>query len=361
MFDRIRYAQCWEDPAVVQGALEVGAEDDVLSVLSGGCNSFALALAGAASVTAVDLSLPQVAVADLKAAGIRALEYPDFLALIGARPSDRRESLYRAARGGLREDTAGWWDAHGDVLEAGVLAAGKFEGYFRLFRTRVLPLIHGRRTIEALLAQPDLDAQRAFYAERWDTWRWRTVFRVFFGRRVMGWLGRDPSFFRYVEGGSVGEAILRRAHHGLTEVPVQGNHFLEFILAERYADLEASHAYLSEAGFHALKDGAIDRVRIVHADLWRFLPEQPAEAFSAFNLSDVFEYVSEDVYHQQLGELVRVARTGARLAYWNMMVSRSRPESMAGTLCPDPRRAAELHHGNRAFFYGNFQLERVTR
>ena len=359
VFDRIRYAQCWEDAALLEQGLEIGPDDDVLSVLSGGCNSLALVLAGARSVTAVDLSLPQVAVAELKVAGIKELEYDDFVRLIGARESTRRKELYRAVRPSLTEAVARYWDAHAEVIEAGVISSGKFEGYFELFRDRVLPLIHRRAVIEGLLQQRGLDAQRRYYAASWDTWRWRTVFRVFFGRRVMGWLGRDPSFFQYVEGGSVGEAILRRARHGLTEVPVETNPFLEFILTGRYRDLDNTHRYLSEAGFSALKDGRVDRLRIVHADLWDHVPSQAEGSYSAFNLSDVFEYVSEAAYIGQLDHLMRVARPGARLAYWNMMVPRSRPQALAERLETFPARAAELHSGDRAFFYGNFVLERV--
>ncbi|MGZ7066318.1 MAG: DUF3419 family protein, partial [Candidatus Aminicenantales bacterium] len=33
--ERIRYAQCWEDPRVLEEALSVGPEDDVVSIASG--------------------------------------------------------------------------------------------------------------------------------------------------------------------------------------------------------------------------------------------------------------------------------------------------------------------------------------
>ena len=359
VFDRIRYAQCWEDPALLEQGLRIGPEDDVLSVLSGGCNTLALALQGPRSVTAVDVSQPQIAVMALKMAGIRGLEHAEFLELVGASPSSRRAELYGRVRGELDDESARYWDAHGPVLEDGLLAAGKFEGYFRLFREWVLPLIHRRRTIERLLSLQTLEEQREFYANEWDTRLWRGVFRIFFGRRVMGWLGRDPSFFQFVEEGSVGEAILGRARRGLTEVLVRNNPYLEFILTGRYADPERSHPYLTRAGFAALKGGLIDRVHVEHGDLWAFLAGQPEGAFSAFNLSDVFEYVSEEVYREALLALLRAARPGARLAYWNMMVPRSRPASLAGRLEPDADLAASLFAGDRAFFYGAFVLERV--
>jgi len=360
VFDRIRYAQCWEDPRLLEAGLRIGPGDDVLSVLSGGCNTLALALQGPRSVTAVDVSRPQLAVMALKMAGIRTLDHGDFLELVGARTSSRRAALYRSVRPGLDWESAAYWDAHGDVLEAGVLAAGKFEGYFRLFRERILPWIHRRRTVERLLALQTLEEQREFYEREWDTRLWRAVFKVFFGRRVMGWLGRDPSFFQFVEEGSVGEAILGRARRGLTEVPVGDNPYLEFILTGTYADPERSHAYLTEEGFAALAGGLVDRIRVVHGDLWAFLSEQPEGAFSAFNLSDVFEYVSEEVYEDALRALLRVSRPGARLAYWNMMVPRSRPETLGERLEPDAELAASLFARDRAFFYGAFVLERVV-
>ncbi len=56
----------------------------------------------------------------------------------------------------------------------------------------------------------------------------------------------------------------------------------------------------------------------------------------------MFEYVSLDNYHRLLEALVAAARPpGARLAYWNMLAPRRRPESMAARLTPldDARRA----------------------
>ena len=42
---RLSYAQCWEDPDLLRAALQVGPDDCVLSIASGGCNSIDLDLA----------------------------------------------------------------------------------------------------------------------------------------------------------------------------------------------------------------------------------------------------------------------------------------------------------------------------
>jgi S-adenosylmethionine-diacylglycerol 3-amino-3-carboxypropyl transferase len=60
-----------------------------------------------------------------------------------------------------------------------------------------------------------------------------------------------------------------------------------------------------------------------------------------------------------LDAIVRSSRPGARLAYWNMLVPRRRPEAMAARLRPLDELAAQLHVRDRAFFYSAFRVEQV--
>jgi len=361
VFSRILYAQCWEDPDVLCEALAPGPDDDVLSVASAGDNSLALLLHRPRSVTAIDLSLPQLAVCELKAAGIRTMEYNDFVALLGARPSQRRALLYRDLRPALSDAARGYWDDNPQVLEDGLLAAGKFERYLLLFRRRLLPLIHSGRTIEALLAEKDLAAQRRFYDDVWDNRRWRALFAVFFSRRLMARLGRDASFFAHVDDRPVSERIMARTRHALTELPVAGNWFLEFILRGRYTDLATAHPYLRPEGFARLKEeGLTERLRLVRDELEAFLPACRPGSFSGYNLSDVFEYMDAETTARLYQAIVRAARPGARIACWNMLVPREAPALLDAVVTRQPDRAAALHARDRAWFYERFVLETVN-
>ena len=356
---RLSYAQCWEDPAILQAALQVGEEDDVLSICSAGDNSFALAIAGARSVTAIDLSIPQLATAELKLTAIQSFPVDGVYTLLGLNAFGRRVHTYHQLRERLSERASQYWDRHEDMVRLGLLSQGKFERYLGMFRTRLLPLVHRRRTVEAMMALSERDTQRAYFDRQWDSWRWRGLFRLFFSRQFMARTGRSPAHFRYVEG-AVSELFLSRAKHVLTEIPAASNPFLQWILQGRYADLEAAHPYLSSAGQAVLRERA-DRIRFVHADLESFLMDCEPGSFSAFNYSNLFEYLSEEQHARLLELTIRAARPGARIAYWNLLVPRSRPDSLAEQLVPDPERSATLLRQDRAFVYGGLQIETVRK
>ncbi len=354
---QISYAQSWKDPAVLLGGLRVNADDDVLSVCASGDNSFALAIAGARSVTAIDLSGPQIALAKLKLAGAKHLNLARFHSLLGLSGLGQRIYLYHLLRPHLDEATVAFWDANEALIREGLLGCGKFEHYLSLFRDRMLPLVHRQSTVDEFLDLADLDAQRKFFAERWNNRRWRALFRVFFSQTVMARSGRSAAQFAHVEG-AVSGAFLERTSHVMQEIPIASNPYLQWILAGKYRDLEHSQPYLSAEGHKALGIAA-DRIEFVHDDLITHLAGVEAGTYSAFNLSDVPEYLSEAESETLLRACVAASGVGARLAYWNLLVPRWRPPSMAKMLSRDTALGERLIRQDRAFVYGAFQVETV--
>jgi len=355
--ERISYAQSWEDPEVLKAGLRVGLDDDVLSICASGDNSFALAIAGARSVTAIDLSGPQIALAKLKLAAAQHFDVDRFRSFLGVGPIGQRVSLYHDLRSALDDTTREYWDGHEEDIRTGLLACGKFERYLRLFRERALPLVHRRSVVEEFLGCETVQAQQAFFDDQWNTWRWRALFRVFFSRWVMERKGRSAAQFAQVEG-SVSRVFLERTAHVMRRIPVKTNPFLGWILTGECQDPEHNQPYLSVDGHRKLAEAA-DRIRFVHDDLKGHLSRSPHGSYSAFNLSDVPEYLSEPETESLLRACVAAARPGARLAYWNLLVPRWRPESMADVLDRDEPLGEALIQQDRAFFYGSFQVETV--
>ena len=355
-FSLIRYAQCWEDADILLEALDIQPEDVCLSIASAGDNALALLARQPARVVVVDMNPAQLACLELRVAAYGELDHAGLLALMGSVPSDERAALYRRCRPALSPAARAFWDARPQAIAGGIGAAGKLERYFETFRRRILPLVHTRKRIEQLLRGGSRVEREAFYQGQLNTWRWQLIFRIFFSRYVMGRLGRDPSFFRYVEGGVSGR-ILARTRHALTALDPADNPYLQWILTGRHTT--ALPFALRPENFATIRAN-LDRLEWHCQPLERFLDSVDTHTFDAFNLSDIFEYISQENYQRLLAQLIRAGRGGARLAYWNTLADRRRPEAMADRLRALPELSQTLHAQDKAFFYCAFIVEEIV-
>jgi S-adenosylmethionine-diacylglycerol 3-amino-3-carboxypropyl transferase len=355
-FTGIRYAQVWEDADVLLAGLDVQPGDVCVSIASAGDNALALLTKDPSRVIALDLSQAQLFCLELRVAAYRTLTHGELLELVGSRPSSRRTEIYERCRPALTCEARAFWDGRRADVQRGIGSIGKFERYFELFRTRVLPVVHRHGTVLGLLEPRTPDDRRRFYDERWDTWRWRLLFRIFFSRFVMGRLGRDPEFFRYVDT-DVAASILARTRHALRELNPAENPYVHWILTGTHGTVLP--CALSADTFEIIRK-RLDRLEWHCASLEEHLERLPARSVDRFNLSDLFEYVSIEHYNRMLEVIVSRSRPNARVAYWNMLAPRRRPDSMSGRVRPLDDLAARLHLADRAFFYSAFRVEEVS-
>ncbi|HVC94002.1 MAG TPA: DUF3419 family protein [Pirellulales bacterium] len=354
-FNLIRYANCWEDAEILCEALRPRVGTRVLSIASAGDNSLAL-LAQGAQVVAADLSIAQLACLDLRRAAFRRLNYEPLLGFLGVLPADDRLATYARLERDLSPQARLFFSDRRAQIAGGIIHAGRFEAYFRKFRDWVLPLVHSRATLRRLLEAKDLDARKRFFSGTWNNRRWRILFRLFFSRFLMGRLGRDPEFFRYVEG-SVSGRILQRAEYALTVLPTHDNPFLDYIAHGNF--VRTLPPYLHPEKFEAIRSG-LEGLTLFHGSIEQAGREHGAGGFDGFNLSDIFEYLDADTSCRLYRELVDLARPGARFAYWNTLVARSCPADLIGRVRPLKELAHELFARDRAFFYSNFEVDELA-
>ena len=354
-FSAIRYAQVWEDADVLLAALDIQPGDVCVSIASAGDNALALLTKDPARVIALDLSPAQLSCLELRVAAYKTLTHTELLELMGSRVSTRRTELFDRCRPALGAATREFWDRQRPAIEHGIGSLGKFERYFALFRNRVLPLVHSRSTVLDLLKPRAPEERRRFYEQQWDTWRWRLLFRMFFSRTVMGRLGRDPEFFRYVDI-DVASSILNRTRHALSVLDPAENPYVHWILTGTHG--AALPCALRPEHFATIRD-RVDRLEWHCQSVEEFLERSGGRTLDRFNLSDLFEYVSVEHYHSMLEAIVGRSRPGARLAYWNMLAPRRRPDYLSDRLRPLDDLAGRLHLTDRAFFYSAFRVEEV--
>ena len=354
---RIRYAQCWEDADVLLEALHVRPGGVCVSIASGGDNTLALLSKSPARVIAVDTNPAQLACLELRAAAYRELSHPELLELMGSVPSGRRGLLYERCRPRLSSGARTLWDAlKHEVESSGAGGVGRFEHYFHFFRRFVLPLVTSPERVRQMLVPCTPWERESNYLRNWETWRWRALSSMFFSRWCMERLGRDASYFQYAEG-DVARRVLGRMRHALTVLDPSRNAYLGWILTGVH--MNALPYALRPENFQAIRAN-LDRLEWRCQDVRAAAESLPGRTIDAFNLSDVFEYMSHETYERTLSALVRAGCRGCRFAYWNMLVPRRRPASLAGRLQPLQELSEDLYRRDKGFFYSAFLVEEVA-
>ncbi|MBY6114555.1 BtaA family protein [Mameliella alba] len=351
-FERIRYAQAWEDADVLTQAMGEVRGGELVAVCSSGDNALALLLSDPAAVHAVDISPAQIECLNLRLGAYAALTHAEFLELMGARASTRRAMLLSRALSDVSDQTRAFWaDLTPQVEAHGAGGVGKFEGYFRLFSRYMLPLVHSRATIDGIFEPRDPAARQAFFDTRFDTWRWRLLVKLFFSRAAMGLLGRDPAFFEHVQGSVADHVFSRLRHAGIDTDPSQ-NPYLHWIM-KRCHGTALPLPWRAEA-YEVIRH-RLDRIR-PHPGTAETLNVTDA---AGFYLSDIFEYMSPDLAARVYGRFLDMARPGARLVYWNMMAPRRVPAALAERVTTLTDLETRLKAQDKAFFYSDFVVEEI--
>lgn len=360
VFERILFSTSWEDPAMDLEAFKIRQDQDViLSITSGGDKILCLLVERPKKIIALDMSSTQTALLELKMAGIRGLDHGAYLELLGVRPSKRIRELYASVRGLLSPEGAGYWDTYQRILEKGVLTQGRFEKYFSLFRL-FLKWLEGNRRIRTFFTFDRLEDQRDFYFREWNSTPWKLFFKVFFSRPVLGALGLDKEFFKYVEEKDFARNFYAKAQHAFTDLPLRTNYFMAQILLGRYLNEEEVPAYLKKENFEILREN-LSRIEIRLDEAERFFSTLPDNCIDKFDFTNIFEWIDEATFERMLREAVRVATPGAVMTYRNTLVPRSHPPSLDHVIESDRALAKRLHFEDRSFFYSNFVVERVRK
>lgn len=353
-FDIIRYAQVWEDADILIEALKINENDNILSIASAGENALSLLIKNPNKVYAIDLNANQISCTEFKIICYKYLEYQECMELIGVFESKNRLQIYKKIENNLSDKTKQYLNENLEIVEKGIINAGKFENYFNIFGQKVLPLIHNKKTRQELLAKKTKEERYEFYNKKWNNFRWKMLFRIFFSRTVMGKLGRDKAFFRYVNV-NVAEHILERTKYAITELDTSENSYLHYIINGKYEDI-LPVAYRKE-NFEKIKQN-IDKIVLLSETVETFIERDDVDYITKYNLSDIFEYMSDEQMCGIIEKIFTKSKSGSRIAYWNMLADK-RASKYFENLEYKEKESQELLNKDKAFFYSNFIIEEI--
>jgi len=305
-------------------------------------------------VYAIDLNVNQIMCTEFKIVCYKFLDYEECMKLIGVFETDNRLELYNKVKENLSEKTKKYLDDNIEMVEKGIIHTGKFEKYFHMFGKKILPLIHRKKLRNELLEKKSREERIQFYNKKWDNFRWNLLFRFFFSRTVMGKLGRDKAFFRYVNV-NVAEHILERTKYAFTELDTSENSYLYYIFNGKYDDI-LPLAY-RKCNFEKIKRN-IDKIVLLSESVESFIDRDDVEYITKYNLSDIFEYMSDEQMCKIFEKIFIKSKSGTKIAYWNMLADK-RASKYFDNLEYKEEESEKLLGKDKAFFYSKFILEEI--
>lgn len=306
----IHYSNCHEDAnMIINNANE--KVNKVLSICSGGDNSFACLLLNPSSVVCIDTNITQIYLAELKKIAIKYLSHTEYLEFIGIKDGDSLY-YYNQIKKYLSSEVSLYFDKYIFLIEkVKIVNCGRFEYYFQIFSRKVLPLIHRKKNIDKFMSCDSLDEQIEFYRKKFNNFRFQLLFKIFFSKNVMKRIGRDKDYFKYNKG-SLSKELKNRIELGIFNNLNKNNPYLQYVIYNKYIDYPL---YLQKDNYEIIKTN-IDKIVIKHCSLDEELGGKTK--YDLMNLSDVFEYMNNDLmplYEEKINDSLN---DKGRVIFWNM-------------------------------------------
>ncbi|MGE3335177.1 MAG: DUF3419 family protein [Rhodospirillaceae bacterium] len=318
------YNTSWEDPAVDRRVMNLGPNDRVLVITSGGCNALDYALDAPAGVVAVDVNPRQTALLELKLAAIRHLDHADAFSIFGRGWHKDFTALYQSK---LRRDLSAfaktYWDERQNWFasaEQNLFTRGLTGIVFRIFRSRMRPHTALGAAVRKMFAQTDLEAQRKVYLEEVRHRFFTPFVRRFLASPVfMAMIGVPLPQRRLVsenDDGDVAGGIQRMLDDLFCTVPVSDNYFWGVYTFGHY-DEDRCPRYLTPDGFAQLKAGLVDRIEAHTCTVTEYL-RRPGPLLTHAVLLDHMDWMSSyypDALEEEWDALLRRIKPGGTVLF----------------------------------------------
>ena len=357
---KLVFAHNWEDPICDHKALKIQPGDTVMAITSGGCNVLGFLQFDPEAIFSVDINPAQAYLLELKIAAMRQLDFEKFLQFTGLTECTDREGIYRDVMEEVSEGAREFWNSQDTIPREGFIMNGRYDRFVR-FAGSILKLLQGSSRIEGLMRKKPLEEQHRYYDEKWNTQRYRLIYKLLFNKFVLARKGLSADYFHFDDGSSsFAESFYRRARNAFRDLPIAGNYFLSLYVTGKYASEGEVPEYMKEEPFQKIKPN-LDRIKIKTGEAQSWLDQMPDESIDCFALSNICELMSESETERLFTSVFRTARPGARVIFRNLMIPREVPESLQLKIVKQMDLSEALRQADRSFVYGKVAAYRIPK
>jgi len=372
LFHGLVYPQIWEDPVVDMKALEIGENDNLVCIASGGCNMMSYLSAKPASIVAVDLSPAHIALNKLKLSAAQNLpSYESFYRFFAR--ADHAENIamfdsYLVDR--LDPATRDYWTSR---TVSGRRISMFARGFYRYgLLGRFIGFVHiiaklGRVNFKPLLAARTMEEQGQFFDEKIaPLFDMRLVKFLARQRASLFGLGIPPAQYDKLAadgGGDVIPVLRERVRKLMCDFPIQDNFYAWQAFNRAYEDRASASVppYLKMLNFEAVRSAA-GRVRVLNQSLTDMLAQEPSGSKQCFTLLDAQDWMTDDQLNALWGEITRTSEKGARVIFRTGGADDILPNRVKADILErwtyDAEASSEGFKTDRSAIYGGFHLYR---
>ncbi len=347
-YSRLNYSIGNEDWRVEKKALQIEPGNHVLCITASGDRPLHLLLDPCKQITTIDANPVQNHLLKLKCAAMQKLDYDNYVCFLGAKPCKNRANTFHHVSQGLEDDSQAFWSKHKKKISRGVLYQGDVE---RLTKLIAIGFRFCRPSkMKKLFSFENLEDQRDFIENTWDTTLLKTLFRVAFSRRLSEITAFDPGLYTSVDPNiELGVYIYERMLDALKQTLAKENLLVSLIL-RGYVTEEAFPPYLTKDGFEVIKERT-DRLSIKTVNALAHLESTPNETYDRFSMSDIASYMDQATFDRMLKNILRVAKPGARFCIRQFSSNHTLSSEYADNFCRDHHLEKQLEKDESCFVY----------
>lgn len=354
------YSNVWEDPELNRVSLKVKPGQNVLSITSGGCNSLSLLLEDPGKLISIDLNPAQLSMLEFKRAAIMELNYEEFIDSMGtpflfkpAKPAEYRVELYNRIKKHMPTYAVDFWNENLNQIKDGIMMCGKVEKFFKIYRT-LLGFLYAKEDLLSLFKADNLEQQKERYAA-FRKKRWNALHRLLLNRGVLS-LVKGAHSFAQVDFEDFASNLNHKRTLGMTRFFNPDNYFMCLLMLGGHFHEQGMSPYLLRENYPKLQQN-IDKLEIFKGTIGEVLKKDGPGSYDRFNLSNIFEWMTNEVFNGIIREVLELARPGSRMA-WRYTFARPREldaENLS-RLAYEPELSDELFKQDRAFIYESFHV-----
>ncbi|GAB2775014.1 DUF3419 family protein [Salinimicrobium soli] len=280
-----------DDPLLEVKTLSL-SNSNLLCLASAGEVPLSLIALENVTVTAVDMSLNQIRLCNLKLAAVMKLqpeEAAEFLGFNRSSPQQRKIFFHQLIPGLLKEDVE-FWKENFKHIEHGIVWSGKFEKYIRFF-CRFATIVMGRKRILKFMELDDPKEQQTYFDRYLDKAVLKWLFKIAFSPQLYKGRGLNPKGLLNERKDMAG-FFYSRFRDFFTRTPARKNFYLQFYMLGEIPFKQAYPQYLHRDTYEHLRSQA-HKLRLVKSSIQEEIGESKELNFENLSLSNLSDWLEE--------------------------------------------------------------------